>query len=75
MELLGGFAVLISLGGFIISAVVVIVFFVMAFNVSGIAQKVRNAHYRQDELKDKLDRIIYLMEQEARGRSNGRTTA
>jgi hypothetical protein len=37
MEALGAFAALIGLGGCIISAVVLIVFFFMASNISGIA--------------------------------------
>ncbi|HEU5146300.1 MAG TPA: hypothetical protein VFT90_06285 [Chryseosolibacter sp.] len=72
MEALGAFAVLISLGGFIITAIVVIVFFFMASNISGIAQKMRSASHSQDELKLKLDRIIRLMEHEANQRSNER---
>ena len=66
MDALGAFAVLISLGGFIITAIVVIVFFFMASNISGIAQKMRASSLSQDELKLKLDRIIRLMEQEQR---------
>ena len=64
MDAPGAFAVLISLGDFIITAIVVIVFLFMASNISGIAQKMRASSYSQDELKLKLDRIIKLMEQE-----------
>ena len=75
MEALGAFAVLISLGGFMITAIVVIVFFVMASNISGIAQKVRYSSYSQDEVEHKLDRIIKLMERAAKERSDERASA
>lgn len=63
---LAGFAILVSIGSFILGAVIIIVFFVMASNIGGIARKVQASVWAQDEIKNKLDRIIRLMEQERR---------
>lgn len=64
MEALGSFAVIISIGTFILSVAVVIAFFIMTSNISDIAKKVHRSVYTQDEIKNKLDRIIKLMERE-----------
>lgn len=59
MEALGAFAVLISFGGLMIisNSCYCLLFMV---HISGIAQKVRNSSYSENEVKYKLDRIIRL---------------
>ncbi|HEX8038026.1 MAG TPA: hypothetical protein VF490_02695 [Chryseosolibacter sp.] len=59
---LAGFAILVSIGSFILGAVVIIVFFVMASNIGGIARKVNAAVWALDEIKNKLDRIATALE-------------
>jgi flagellar biosynthesis protein FliP len=75
MEALGSLAVFISFAAVFVSIALVIAFFIMTSNISDIAKKVHVSVYNQNEIKTKLDRIIRLMEQEAKERLNERTSA
>jgi ABC-type tungstate transport system substrate-binding protein len=65
-DALAGFALLVTIGSFVLGLVVLIVFFVMASNIGFITRTARNLDHRQAGMQSSLDKVMKLMEKEAK---------
>ncbi len=65
-EALASFAMLVSIGSFLIGLFVLISFFIMAINIGTITKLNRAIEHRQASVQSSLDKIVRLLEQAAK---------